>query len=217
MSDLRHSFADPVELIADPLQRAEREAQNGVRQFNEAMDMVKASLSSEKPFKLRQAHILRLHFQALDGLHPLAGTYRNSAVTIGKSSHTPPPHSEVADLTAEMCDYVQAHWNDCDAVHLAAYVLWRLNWIHPFADGNGRTARAASYVILNVHCRQLLPGTPTIADQIAADKQAYYAELEKADFSWAHGALRLASLENMLENMLKIQLAAARKAAEGQD
>ncbi|MEX1365172.1 MAG: Fic family protein [Nannocystaceae bacterium] len=25
------------------------------------------------------------------------------------------------------------------------YTLWRLNWIHPFVEGNGRTARAACY------------------------------------------------------------------------
>jgi hypothetical protein len=28
---------------------------------------------------------------------------------------------------------------------LAAYGLWRLNWIHPFVEGNGRTARAVCY------------------------------------------------------------------------
>jgi hypothetical protein len=35
---------------------------------------------------------------------------------------------------------------DATAIHLAAYLMWRLNWIHPFADGNGRTARMTSYV-----------------------------------------------------------------------
>jgi Fic family protein len=41
-----------------------------------------------------------------------------------------------------MCDYVNDRWAEASAVHLCAYVLWRLNWIHPFGDGNGRTARA---------------------------------------------------------------------------
>ncbi|MBL8221394.1 MAG: Fic family protein, partial [Bryobacterales bacterium] len=27
-------------------------------------------------------------------------------------------------------------------------VMWRLNWIHPFFGGNGRTARSASYLVL---------------------------------------------------------------------
>jgi fido (protein-threonine AMPylation protein) len=27
---------------------------------------------------------------------------------------------------------------------LAAFALWNLNWIHPFIEGNGRTARAVS-------------------------------------------------------------------------
>ena len=28
------------------------------------------------------------------------------------------------------------NWDDSTPVHLASYVMWRLNWIHPFTDGN---------------------------------------------------------------------------------
>jgi Fic family protein len=46
-------------------------------------------------------------------------------------------------------------------IHLAAYLMWRLNWIHPFADGNGRTSRIISYVVLSIRAGAILPGTPT--------------------------------------------------------
>jgi Fic family protein len=49
-----------------------------------------------------------------------------------------------------MCDYVNDQWSVRTALHLAAYVMWRLNWIHPFTDGNGRTSRISSYVILTI-------------------------------------------------------------------
>jgi fido (protein-threonine AMPylation protein) len=33
---------------------------------------------------------------------------------------------------------------------------------HPFADGNGRTARAVAYVVLGIKLDSLLSGAPTI-------------------------------------------------------
>lgn len=207
MSELRHSIADPIELITDPEQKARREAENGVRQFKAAVEAIKKHiLQPESPFQLRQALILDLHEKALEGIHPLAGTYRNSVVTIGNSKHIPPRHIEVPDHVMDMCAYVNSNWGERSAIHLSAYVLWRMNWIHPFADGNGRTARVLSYVILNIKLNSVLPGTPTIPDQIAADKQPYYEELEKADDAWKRGDLRIASMEAMLERMLIEQL-----------
>ncbi|WP_271571569.1 Fic family protein [Bradyrhizobium sp. CCBAU 11386] len=79
-----------------------------------------------------------------------------------------------------LCDYINDNWS-MSAVHLAAYVLWRLNWIHPFADGNGRTARAVSYVVMSIKLDSLLPGAPTIPEQIAGNKKPYYDALEAAD------------------------------------
>ena len=76
-----------------------------------------------------------------------------------------------------MCDYINNHWNDMSAVHLCAYVLWKLNWIYPFSDGNGRTARAVAYVVLSIKLDSLLPGAPTIPEQIAGNKTPYYKAL----------------------------------------
>lgn len=203
----RHSRADPVELITDPDERARREAENGVRQYKAAVAIIKAHVHDPAmPFRLTQALILDLHEKALDGLHPLAGTYRNSPVLIGQSTHRPPRHVEVPDHVVSMCEHVNKHWEDRNAIQLAAYVLWRMNWIHPFADGNGRTARVVSYVVLSAKLNSLLPGTPTIPDQIAKDKKPYYRALEEADASWKGEIIALSSMEAMLEQMLARQL-----------
>ena len=207
MSGDRHSKADAVELITDPDEKARREAENGVRQFRTALEIIVASvISPNNDFRLKQATVLLLNQKALEGIHSLAGTYRNSQVTIGESAHIPPPHIEVPDLVAEMCGYVNDHWHERNAIHLAAYVLWRMNWIHPFADGNGRTARIVSYLVLSIKLNSLLPGLPTIPDQIAEDKRPYYHALEMADGLWKQGVLSLATMENMLEQMLAKQL-----------
>lgn len=92
-----------------------------------------------------------------------------------------------------------------------------MNWIHPFADGNGRTARTVSYVVMSIKLDSLLPGTPTIPEQIATDKQPYYEGLEFADKAWdAWQQVDVSSLEGMLNKMLAAQLLSATKEAAGE-
>ena len=165
---------------------------------------------------MRHGPILQLHKAALDGLHLSAGTFRNTAVKIGGSLHQPPEAAFVSDEVQLMCEYVNDHWATKSAVHLAAYVLWKMNWIHPFADGNGRTARAVSYVVLSIKLDSLLPGTPTIPDQIADNKQPYYKALEAADREWAKEKVDVSGLETVIEGMLAQQLINAVKRASGE-
>jgi Fic family protein len=215
----RHSHAEEAQLLSDPDEIARREAENGLRQFNLALEMIRSYVKDhERPFKLRAGLILQLHKTALDGLHRLSGTFRNTPVTIIGSQHQPPHESMVADEIQIMCEYVNENWNTKTADHLAAYVLWKMNWIHPFADGNGRTARAVSYVVMSIKLDGLLPGTPTIPEQIAADKRPYYGGLEVADRVWS-GTKRVdvSDLEAMLNAMLAKQLLSAIREAAGEN
>jgi len=93
--------------------------------------------------------------------------------------------------------------------------MWRINWIHPFDDGNGRTARAASYLVLSVKLDSRLPGKPTIPDLIVYSKGPYYAALEAADRAWSDGRIDLAEMETLLENLLSAQLVNAIEQARG--
>jgi Fic family protein len=164
---------------------------------------------------LRSSLILKLHQAALNGIHPLAGTWRNTDVTIHGSKHQPPEAPFVSEEIEHLCEYVNDNWS-MSAVHLAAYVLWRLNWIHPFADGNARTARAVSYVVMSIKLDSLLPGAPTIPEQIAGNKKPYYDALETADQRLTHGATDVSALEDMLNGMLAKQLISAAKQAKGE-
>jgi Fic family protein len=213
----RQSHAEDAPLLTDPDEIARREAENGLRQFSLALEIIRSHVKdNERPFKLRAGPILQLHKTVLDGVNRLAGTYRNTPVTIGKSRHQPPEAAFVADEVQAMCEYVNGNWATKSAVHLAAYVLWKMNWIHPFADGNGRTARAVPYVVLSVKLDGLLPGTPTIPEQIAAHKHPYYDALERADAAWISNEVDVSSLEDLLSNMLAKQLLNAAKEAGGE-
>jgi hypothetical protein len=60
----------------------------------------------------------------------------------------------------------------------------------------------------------MLPGIPTIPEQIAVDKTPYYAALEAADAAWADGErVDVSELEKLLEGMLAQQLYNATTAA----
>lgn len=216
MSGDRHSVAEAAALLTDPDEIARREAENGIKQFEHALELIRLHVKdSERPFKLRPSHVLALHRTALVGIDRLAGTWRNTGVKIGGSKHQPPDAAYVPEQVEFMCDYVNETWHEASAVHLCAFVLWRLNWIHPFGDGNGRTARAIAYVVLSIKLDGLLPGTPTIPEQIAEDKKPYYDALEAADEHNKNGKINVSDLERILGAMLAKQLYHAAQEAAG--
>jgi len=114
-----------------------------------------------------------------------------------------------------MCDYVNNAWRESTAIHLAAYVMWRLNWIHPFADGNGRTSRIVSYVVMSIKVSAVLGGTPTIPEQIVADRQPYFDALDAADKAFEEGTIDVSRMEGLLSRHLAVQLASLYEQAGG--
>jgi Fic family protein len=209
----RHSKPAEIELITDPEERARQEASNGIRQFDEVVEQINYWLQPERPFKLRISAILSLHRRALEGISFFAGVFRPGGIEIQGSKHEPPGAHLVPELLEQMCDYVNEHWATSSALHLAAYILWRMNWIHPFVDGNGRTSRVVSYLVLCTRLGYVLPGTRTIPEQISKNKDPYYKALEAADKANASGKLDLAEMEQLLESLLAGQLVSVIEAA----
>lgn len=164
---------------------AELEVQNGFRQYDLALDIIKTYLDPERPFALRPSVIQLLQKVAVEGVERYPGQWRTGSAGIEKSTHAPPDAHLVPFLVQEMCDYVNDNLHEKTAFHLSAYVMWRLNWIHPFSDGNGRTSRVASYIVLSITLKALLPGSPSIPQQIQADWTAYFQALEHADDFYA--------------------------------
>lgn len=213
----RDSVGLEPDLLTDPEEIARREAENAVRQFDAVLDLIDLVAREGRPFKLRPSTILSLHKFALDGLSRYAGTWRPSKVEIEKSRHQPPHESQVPSLIEEMCDWVNENWDVESPLKTCAYLMWRLNWIHPFLDGNGRTSRAVSYLALCAKIGDRLPGTVTIPEQIAADREPYYSALEAADEAWDRGDLDVSKMEELLTHYLGVQLASTYEKAFSTD
>jgi len=205
MDDKRDSRALEPELIQDPLAKAEAEARNGLCQYDYGIQAIQTALERGK-FQLRVSLVLALHREALRGISPYAGNFRPGGVEILGSKHEPPEAHLVPELVEQMCDYINQQWEKATPLHLAAYVMWRLNWIHPFADGNGRTSRILSYVVLSIRSGAIPPGTPTIPHLIVENRKPYFDALDAADAAYAKGQVDLSVMEDLLESLLAKQL-----------
>lgn len=213
----RETVSGEAAYISDADARAALEAENALLQFDQVLDLIDVAVRDGRPFKLRISTILSLHRTAMQGVHPQAGTFRNAPVNISGSKHRPPHEGLVAAKTEDLCEWINAHWTQRSAVELCAYIMWRLNWIHPFADGNGRTTRALAYLVLCVRAGARLPGFPTIPEQIAANKKPYYDALEQADIAAQDDMTDLTKMADLLEEYLQKQLQAVLSAATQTD
>lgn len=102
---------------------------------------------------------------------------------------------------------IHENWDVIDhPTWLPAYALWRMNWIHPFIEGNGRTARAACYYLICMKAGGLLPGRKIVPERIRENREPYYAALQAADRHWEDGDFDVSELATYLEGLLKAQL-----------
>lgn len=211
----RHSKALDADLILDLDERARAEVRNGLRQFDLDVKMIEDAVAKGSHYRSRLSTVLALHRVALEGISTHAGNFRPAGIEIQGSRHTPPGAHLVPELVEEMCDYVNESWARATPVHLAAYLMWRLNWIHPFVDGNGRTSRVISYVVLCVRLGFRLPGTKTIPEQIEKDRTPYFRALDEADAAYKSGKIDVSAMEAVIEGLLAKQLTNVYELAAG--
>ena len=157
---------------------------NHQRHYHFLGSMIRSAIDSGKPW-LSESLIKAINFHAIVGLHSQAGQYRSNKVVIrseaGEVRYTPPEAHRVHGLMEDFVNRVNWEWKNAQPTSLAAYALWRINAIHPFVNGNGRTARAVCYYILCVKYGGLLPSQPSLPEIIRAKRAEYVKALRVAD------------------------------------
>jgi hypothetical protein len=172
------------------------------RQLSFLRSAVLASIGISRPL-LSIEVIQALNYHAIACLHAYAGEFRPCPVTVG--NYQPPQHYEVPALMAMFVDEVNRIWDATDPVVLSAYVLWKLNRIHPFINGNGRAARAACYFVLCLKSGGWIKGDPILPELIRQNRADYVAALKAVDASLEKGPLDLSSLHVLLVKLLEQQ------------
>ena len=180
---------------------------NSDRQLDFLESMVQVALDIQRPF-LSQTFIKALNFHAIACLHVNAGEYRPCEVIVG--NYSPPEHYRVVALMDDFVNTVNLIWNDSDPFFLSAFVLWRLNFIHPFINGNGRTARAGCYFVLCVKAGGWISGNPILPELLRQHREQYVGALQHAD---AHLKQQtsiedaLKPLSDLIQQLLSTQIA----------
>lgn len=119
----------------------------------EAIAMVESLAKKGEPVTpaiIRQLHALVM--ARIDDEN--AGHYRQLPVRIAGSVHEPPPAWEVPARISDWTDWLAQEENRMEPIELAAIAHHRLVAIHPFLDGNGRTARLVMNLVL-LHATKL--------------------------------------------------------------
>lgn len=178
--------------------------QNLLRQYDLLSNCIEIGL--EKGIEAFDKYTLwSLNHTAVSNIAQFGGRYREDPIYVG--NHRPPHFKDVPNHMDRFFSMIHENWTVIDhPTYLPAYALWRLNWIHPFVEGNGRTARAACYYLICMKHGALLPGKKTVPEKIRETRPAYYAALSAADREWDQGQLNVSQLAEYLAGLLKAQL-----------
>lgn len=93
----------------------------------------------------------------------------------GAAEYIPPQYTDIPALLDELVEYVNT--SDDHPLIIAAVVHYQLVTIHPFEDGNGRTARLLSGYILDL-LGYGFGGIGSLEEYFAYDSDEYYASLQ---------------------------------------
>lgn len=164
-----------------------REVENIISAFNRIKDELIAGGSAD----LTPAGIKQFNTEVLDGLdrddvHP--GEIRRQSVVVGR--YRGAPWEDCEYLVKRLCEWLNStdfdapddHWKVPYALIRATVAHLYVAWIHPFDDGNGRTARLMEFQIL-LAAGVPMPAAHLLSNHYNATRTEYYRQLEAASDS----------------------------------
>jgi Fic family protein len=125
--------------------------------------------------ELTEDVILQVHKLIMSNVVEDAGHYRTMGVRITGASFMPPPSLEIRPRMNELLKWLRENPDEHTPIELAAVFHHRFVQIHPFLEGNGRTARLLMNAIL------MKSGYPFIAIVSNLDRPKYLKTLMEAD------------------------------------
>jgi cell filamentation protein, protein adenylyltransferase len=160
-----------------------------------AIANIETEIHNGVPFKITPERLRELNKEILTDLevedHVVPGAFRTKGVAIG-TVYKGAPAVDCEFLVQSMCDWLNGEGfnrNGDDPAEGFLYGLLKaaiahvyIAWIHPFGDGNGRTARLVEFGILAT------AGIPSVAAHLLsnhynATRSNYYRQLDHASKS----------------------------------
>lgn len=172
---------------------------NLLRQYDYLLNCIDIGLT-HGPNSFDKYFLWSLNHIAVANISQFGGRFRSEPIYVG--NHVPPHYKDVPDLVDHCISFIHENWYILTPTLLAAYGLWRLNWIHPFVEGNGRTARAVCYYFLCARGGALLGGNKIVPERIRENRKPYVAALKAADAAWNAGQYDLSDMEAFLAKLV---------------
>jgi cell filamentation protein, protein adenylyltransferase len=198
-----------------------------VRNYYRALNYVERIASKDTPFKEKE--LQTIHGLVMDGKER-ASAYRDGQNVIRDSVsrnivYMPPEAPDVPKMMKGLVDWlnVRIEKDDLPIPAIAALAHYQFATIHPYYDGNGRTARLLTNLILH-RLGYGLKGVYSLDEYYAQDLPAYYDALTVGDnHNYYEGGRETASLAPFLAYFLEgiknafnaVQLRAAKGEREG--
>lgn len=173
-------------------QPPEREELRELRNIRKAIEFIEQEIGDNRAF-ISPTFIRELHKILVDGLikdgSKSPGKWRSEPVKISKSKVQTAQPVEIDGLMQELCEYISRDdGNKMDVIKIAI-AHHRFTVIHPFDNGNGRTARLLTYAML-VKMNLINETMRTILNPssiFCIDRQKYYDMLALADTGTQEG------------------------------
>jgi len=174
------------------------------RNHPDAIDYVEKL--AQKGATIKQDDILKVHALLMRGIDDQnAGKYRTGQVRVTGATFMPPSAGKIQSMLSELLQTLSQNPDELRPIELAAFFHHKFVYIHPFLDGNGRTARLLMNVIL---IRSGYPFTVLLK----VDRPKYLRALGEADNG---NLIPFANfVANCVERSLDIYLLAFEKEAE---
>ncbi|MDP3994751.1 MAG: Fic family protein, partial [bacterium] len=133
-----------------------RDSEKEVLNYNEALEHLNKKLEKEEHLAPSLELILEIHKIVMKGLLPQQqdiGALRKRPVVVnnpksGQTVYLPPDVNEVELLLSSLVEFVNQQNKEIDTLILSGIFHKQMVLIHPFMDGNGRTTRLATKVLL---------------------------------------------------------------------
>lgn len=131
-----------------------RDSEKEVLNYNQALETLNELLTINK-VEVSLQLVLSIHKQVTTGLLKSfeSGKLRQKSVVVndprsGKVVYLPPDYDQVSDLVTDLITFIIENNQKIDPLILAGIFHKQMVIIHPFMDGNGRTTRLATKVLL---------------------------------------------------------------------
>lgn len=131
-----------------------RDSEKEVLNYNQALQELNKKLT-EGRIKLSLEFVLKIQKQVMEGLLPKfeVGKLRGKPVAVndprsGQTVYLPPDAKDVKSLMEDLIRFINSNREKVDPLILAGIFHKQIVIIHPFMDGNGRTTRLSTKMLL---------------------------------------------------------------------